>query len=232
MIKIKDIYAGKPDAKDEIENEGFDQFLSSYIEPINFNVNALLNDSFCFISGYKGTGKTALLYYLDSIAKERDPQTCSSFVFFKGDFADMHRQDMVLTSKRMFSSISIGNDVIKDGNDFEYIWRWLFYQRIWEDNKDFNLGLFNDDENWQKFDKDAVTLQMGGSFGEITGMLCDRCLKVIAIEPSYKKAQAMLKRYENKENLEVIVGTIGNITLNEKFDYVVIYERIKGENRI
>lgn len=153
MIKIKDIYAGKPDAKDEIENEGFDQFLSSYIEPINFNVNALLNDSFCFISGYKGTGKTALLYYLDFIAKERDPQTCSSFVFFKGDFADMHRQDMVLTSKRMFSSISIGNDVIKDGNDFEYIWRWLFYQRIWEDNKDFNLGLFNDDENWQKFDK-------------------------------------------------------------------------------
>ena len=64
MIKIKDIYAGKPDAKDEIEVEGYEKFLDSYITPSCFDADNLINGTFCFISGYKGTGKTALLYYL------------------------------------------------------------------------------------------------------------------------------------------------------------------------
>lgn len=54
-IQIKDIYAGKPDAKDEIDSEGLEPFLENYIMPDNFNLESLVNGSYYFITGYKGT---------------------------------------------------------------------------------------------------------------------------------------------------------------------------------
>ena len=153
MIQIKDIYAGKPDAKDEIASEGYQPFLDSYIRPIQLDLNALVDGTFYFISGFKGTGKTALLYYLEDYVKERDKFSCVSYIFFKEDYSNNNKQEMEALSKRLVSSISITNDVALDGNDFEYIWRWLFYQRIWEDNIDYNYGLFEEDEAWTKFDK-------------------------------------------------------------------------------
>ena len=153
MVKIKDIYAGKPDAKDEVEVEGSEYFLESYIEPINFNVDSLISGTNYFITGFKGTGKTALLYYLDSNIKKRDPIAHSSFIFFKEDISATTRQEMEVASKRMTSFVSIERNVLIDGNDFEALWRWLIYQRVWEDNNDCNNGLFLEDNEWRKFDK-------------------------------------------------------------------------------
>lgn len=159
-IQIKNIYAGKPDAKDEIDSEGLDSFLENYIMPDNFNLESLVNGSYYFITGYKGTGKTALLYYLDDYIKKIDEMTCSSFVFFKGDYSDLQKQELELLSKRLISAISIGDDVVLEGQDFEYIWRWLFYQRIIEDNKDYNYGIFVKDDKWDLFEK--TINQIGG----------------------------------------------------------------------
>lgn len=152
-IEIKDIYAGKPDAKDEIDSEGLSSFLENYIMPENFNLTSLVKGNYYFITGYKGTGKTALLYYVDDYIKQQDAQTCSSFVFFKGDYSNLQKQELELLSKRLTSAISIGNDVVLEGQDFEYIWRWLFYQRIIEDNKDYNYGIYRKDDKWDLFEK-------------------------------------------------------------------------------
>lgn len=153
MIKVKDIYAGKPDAKDEVETEGFESFINNYVMPENFNISSLIDGTGYYITGYKGTGKTALLYYLDAYIKEIDDATCSSFIFFKGDYSDLKKQEMELLSKRLTSAISIGNDVVLEGTDFEYIWRWLFYRRFIEDNETYNYGIFKRDENWIAFEK-------------------------------------------------------------------------------
>ncbi|MBE5740274.1 MAG: hypothetical protein E7352_01050 [Clostridiales bacterium] len=152
MIKIKDIYAGKPDAKDEIEVEGYEKFLDSYITPSCFDADNLINGTFCFISGYKGTGKTALLYYLQDYVSNIDQSTVTSFILFKGDYSDIERQEMLHLSKRLVSTISISNDIILEGEDFEIIWRWLFYIRIWEDNKNSNENLFLKDDKWKQFE--------------------------------------------------------------------------------
>lgn len=63
-IKIRDIYIGKPDAKDEITYDGYESFLKTYVIPQNVDVDELIKrkDRF-FIRGYKGTGKTALLFF-------------------------------------------------------------------------------------------------------------------------------------------------------------------------
>lgn len=66
-IKIRDLYAGKPDAKDEINFEGWDNFIKTFVVADHFNLNLLMEGNHCFITGFKGTGKTALLFYLDDM---------------------------------------------------------------------------------------------------------------------------------------------------------------------
>lgn len=152
-ITIKDIYSGKPDAKDEINFDGLSGFIKTFIVPQNINLDSLLKGNHCFISGYKGTGKTALLFYLDNLIRENDSSACSSFIFFKEEFAELKKEEFDKFSKRGLSSITIDKDTLLKNSEFEYIWRWLFFKRIVADNEEFNCGLFVDNEEWSDFVK-------------------------------------------------------------------------------
>lgn len=152
-IKIKDIYAGKPDAKDEIDFEGLEEFIKTFVVAEHFNIDSLIVGTNCFITGFKGTGKTALLFYLDNILKKLDDSTCSSFVFFKEEFTDTKRSELESIAKRILSSIAVEDNALVDNQEFEYIWRWLLFKRIVSDNEEYNRGLFLDDENWRKFEE-------------------------------------------------------------------------------
>nr|WP_320147816.1 hypothetical protein [uncultured Anaeromusa sp.] len=150
-ITIKDIYAGKPDAKDEINFDGLPGFIKTFIVPQNCNLTSLTSGNTCFISGYKGTGKTALLFYLDNLIRECDHSACSSFIFFKEEFSSLKKNGLDEFLKREISSIIIEKETLVDNSDFEYIWRWLLYKRIVADNEKFNNGLFVDDDAWNEF---------------------------------------------------------------------------------
>ena len=83
MIKIKDIYAGRPDANDEIREKGYDEFASSYIIPSGIDIDKLASTVYgtpYLIMGDKGTGKTALLHYLENYIHTLDDSACSSFL--------------------------------------------------------------------------------------------------------------------------------------------------------
>lgn len=148
---IKDIYAGKPDAKDEVSFDGIEGFVNSFVIPETFNIDALLNGNHCFITGYKGTGKTALLFYLEYLLKKDTPHACSSFIFFKDEFPETKKQELQGFSKRILSSITFENNVMINSYDFEYIWRWLFFKRIVSDNEEYSNNLFVDNGEWNSF---------------------------------------------------------------------------------
>lgn len=158
-IKIRDLYTGKPDAKDEINFEGLDEFIKTFVIAEHFQVESLLYGSNCFITGFKGTGKTALLFYLDNKLQEEDIAACTSFIFFKEDFTEAKRKELQALSSRILSSISVEPGALLDVRDFEYIWRWLFYKRIVSDNEDYNRNLFVDDEKWLKFEKKIAEIK-------------------------------------------------------------------------
>lgn len=158
-VKIRDLYTGKPDAKDEINFEGLDEFIKTFVIADHFQIDSLLNGSNCFITGFKGTGKTALLFYLDNKLQEDDSAACTSFIFFKEDFTEAKRNELQALSTRMLSSITVEPGALLDVKDFEYIWRWLFYKRIISDNEDFNRNLFVDDENWLAFEKKLAQIK-------------------------------------------------------------------------
>lgn len=88
------------------------------------------------------------------------------------------------------------------------------------------LGLSNIRKNLiysYEFNPNSTVLEIGAHFGEITGALCEKCAKVISIELNKKRAEAIAKRHENKENLEIIIGKPQDIHFEEKFDYITIF---------
>ena len=145
-IKIRDLYTGKPDAKDEINFEGLEEFIKTFVVADHFQLDSLLYGNNCFITGFKGTGKTALLFYLDNKLKDEDPITCTSFIFFKEEFTDAKRDELQAISNRFLSSISVEPGALLDIREFEYICRWLIFKRIVSDNEDNHRNLFVDNE--------------------------------------------------------------------------------------
>ena len=126
-ITLRDIYLGKPDAADEIIVDGVDSFLNSYIMPNNFDANKMMNNTQCFITGYKGTGKTALLYYLDNFFHKENNSTVTMFIRFKQDYNEVKRIKMASQAKRIISVINIATNINtedQDNQDYEYIWTW------------------------------------------------------------------------------------------------------------
>lgn len=76
--------------------------------------------------------------------------------------------------------------------------------------------------NWYPFRKEASVLEIGCGCGAITGLLCDRCRQVTAVEVSKQRALATQLRCREKKNLEVIVGNLDDIKFDKKFDYITL----------
>ena len=76
--------------------------------------------------------------------------------------------------------------------------------------------------NWYPFKENSNILEINTNFGEITSELCTKAIKVISIEKSKQKSEAVSKRLKNIKNLEIIVGNLNDIFLTEKFDYIFI----------
>lgn len=76
--------------------------------------------------------------------------------------------------------------------------------------------------NWYPFSGEASVLEIGCGMGALTGMLCDRCRDVTAVELSQRRATATLLRCRKKENLEIIVGNLNDIQFEKKYDYITL----------
>jgi hypothetical protein len=66
-LKLKDIYFGNIDAKNELLNDSIDEierFVNGFCLPPNIIIDDFLNKGKYFITGLKGIGKTALLRYI------------------------------------------------------------------------------------------------------------------------------------------------------------------------
>lgn len=81
--------------------------------------------------------------------------------------------------------------------------------------------------NWYDFKESADLLEIGGGFGAITGMLCEKCKYVTCIESDKIRMESILKRYENRNNLEVFNNIENIIHLNKKYDYIVLIGTIE-----
>lgn len=75
---------------------------------------------------------------------------------------------------------------------------------------------------WYPFDPDGSVLEVGAGCGAITGLLCTKLKKVIALEPSYRRASVTAQRHSNCSNLEVVVCGLQDFECQERFDYATV----------
>lgn len=76
--------------------------------------------------------------------------------------------------------------------------------------------------NWYEWKEDARVLEIGGEFGALTGLLCERCQYVATVEYGLFKAESIERRYRNKDNLHIYAGNLMDMEFTERFDYVVM----------
>lgn len=85
---------------------------------------------------------------------------------------------------------------------------------------------------WYPFKRNASVLEIGAEMGAMTGALCDRVRKVTVTENSVFCAEAIARRYCQRDNLTIYAADFRKITYEEKFDYIILFgktERICAE---
>lgn len=131
---IKDIYAGMPDAKDEISTNQISAFLGSFVIPPALPVDSLLDGRKFLVSGYKGVGKTSVLYYLQNEVQNRDASACTSFIYFKSDFEEVRKSNLDAVAKKLTALIDVSGQIQPNKIEFLHIWRWVFFKKIVDDS--------------------------------------------------------------------------------------------------
>lgn len=102
--------------------------------------------------------------------------------------------------------------------------------QVWYQLSSLRTGLVS----WYDFPKDAQVLEIGAGFGALTGVLCDKCGHVTATEKSEHRAKAVVRRWQDKGNLDVYAGEWSEMDFGHKFDYIIltgILERACGGSK-
>ncbi len=136
-LKIKDVYIGSLDAKDDFKRNN-KEFIENFLLPKEFDVEEFLASDKVFIEGQKGTGKTALIYYSKSIIDSK--QYPSDILLFKTDFDDVKKGKIESQNNKI---ISIDRTSSLDESNFTYIWRLIFLSKILKLNEQYNYCIYD-----------------------------------------------------------------------------------------
>ena len=152
-LKLKDIYFGKIDGYNEFLEYGQDICKGLFFEFPNINISQLLDGSTYYILGNKGTGKTMLLKYLESIINENPSQNFSEFIRFKRDIDEEDRNKLKrsASSNNSFEGI-IDNEIPNDFSlDCSLAWQVYLINVIVSRLSKTEYGVFErNSETWIK----------------------------------------------------------------------------------
>ncbi|MDR5875528.1 P-loop ATPase, Sll1717 family [Vreelandella gomseomensis] len=148
-MKFKDIHFGSIDAKHDIEGrtpEEVKYFEDTFIVPPNIDEEDYLKSNKYYISGLKGTGKTALLRYLQVKAEKAGFKT--NFVLFKSEFDNYERSAF---HNSLIADVPEGPAEGSSSYDYEQAWRIYFYQTLVILGESGQLTPFQNNSLWSEF---------------------------------------------------------------------------------
>jgi hypothetical protein len=148
-LLLKDIFFGKTDAKNEFAQDSEEErntFMRGFLLPDVIDLDAFRLGKRYYITGLKGTGKTALMRYI-SLYLEREHGSNTHFFLFKEKMTENTKAK--LTRGSDWISIKSGRD--PDQKDYVAIWEWFIFRKIVEICEANDIELFKDDKNWSRF---------------------------------------------------------------------------------
>jgi hypothetical protein len=151
-MKISDVNFGSIDAKHEVDGRTpaeIKYFEDSYVLPPNINLDDYLSGKKYYISGLKGTGKTALLRFIQIQADKNNIKT--SFILFKSDFDSYERESL----HNSIISTTPQPDTANSQYDYEQAWRMYVYKTIVSLTLSEKIDAFQKNKIWSEF-KDLI----------------------------------------------------------------------------
>jgi len=128
MLNISKVQFGELDARNEVFQQSRNDsmvFFNSYQIPPGVNFDSILSGSKYFITGQKGTGKTALIWYLKHRIEEYKGH--AEIVLFKSDLTEAERQHIAsLTDTNIF----VDQGKISIQYDYKQNWLWFIIRTI------------------------------------------------------------------------------------------------------
>ena len=164
-LQLKDIFVGKTDAKNEFIENSIDEqskFIDSYLIPENISIEHFENGSKYYVTGLKGTGKTALLRYLELSFNKNSK---SSFILFKSEFSDEDKANFSKAASTFKKKKNVNTEV---DEDFLNIWEWFLHRHIVKYTKENNIHFFEDNKAWQQYSKCVSAPKLGDEKSGIT----------------------------------------------------------------
>lgn len=152
---IDNIYVGKLDARYE-DITAFEDSNMSF--PPNIDIEGLVKGDKYYITGNKGTGKTALLLYLSNKIAQTDEDAICSTILFKTDYNTTEKIKIETIERRIVDTLDIGSVDMYNIQDFTNIWRLTVFLKIVYDNKESHYRLFSPNTNWNAFESLVLRL--------------------------------------------------------------------------
>ena len=151
-ICLKDLRLGKTDAKNELlegTKEEIEFFENSFLMPENVSIDDFTERNIFFVTGMKGSGKTALLRYLELEIQKRNPNCTTSFILFKSQIDEEQRAQFNVAA----NSFMVDKDSVdeKEFRRFDKIWEWFFYRQIIRLSIEGPYSFFEDNQTWKDF---------------------------------------------------------------------------------
>lgn len=150
-MKLNELFVGKVDAKNEFLEDSFekkDLFITSFFCPDNVVLEDFYKRKRYFILGYKGTGKTALLKYIERTLK-REKQIHSLFLLFKTDITENEKKMM----SRLTGTIIAEQNGVLEEVSYEDVWLWLIHRLIVHEIESTGANLFEDNKDLDRYIK-------------------------------------------------------------------------------
>lgn len=147
-MKISEVNFGSIDAKHEVDGrtpEEIRYFEDSYVLPPNINLDDYLDGKKYYISGLKGTGKTALLRFIQIKADKANFKT--SFILFKSEFDSYERASL----HNSIISSTPEPDATINQYDYEQAWRMYIYKTIVSLTLSDKIDAFQKNKIWSEF---------------------------------------------------------------------------------
>ncbi len=86
--------------------------------------------------------------------------------------------------------------------------------------------------NWYDFEPCSDVLEIGGGIGALTGLLCEKCGRVVSVELTKRRAECIASRYADKDNLRIMVGDFSGMAFDRKFDYILVIGVLEYQSAI
>lgn len=152
QLKLKDLYIGKTDGYNEFLEYGSDVCRNLFFEYPNLDISKLLDGSVYYICGDKGTGKTMLLKYVESLIADNSDTNFSQFIRFKKDVDEDQRNQLKRAALPQAPFEEIIESEIPTDTTIDCVLAWQVYLIKVTVNrlKATECGVFERNDTWSK----------------------------------------------------------------------------------